>query len=128
MSLKTVYYDVPNWYMAQVQVENEKRIDAKNCGSFAPHHKVLPSPLFTLTVTYGKKIWGLMKCLYEPEKPTVPTKLHPTVKDIKLSISRSKQEKHKIFVCGPNRDWPIRKCHSGTKFLLLLIALAQCMN
>ena len=28
-----------------------------------------------------EKIWGLVKCLYKPEKPTVPTKLHPTVKD-----------------------------------------------
>ena len=57
----------------------------------------------SITVVYfdsdlWEKIWGLVKCLYEPEKPTVPTKLHPTVKDIKLSISRSKQENTK-FLC-----------------------------
>ena len=94
---ETVYYDVPNRYMAQVQAEM-KAYCCEELWFLCSTPQSASVSVVYFDSDLWEKIWGLVKCLYEPEKPTVPTKLHPTVKDIKLSISRSKQENTK-FLC-----------------------------
>ena len=94
---ETVYYDVPNRYMAQVQAEM-KAYCCEELWFLCSTPQSASVSVVYFDSDLWEKIWGLVKCLYKPEKPTVPTKLHSTVKDIKLSISRSKQENTK-FLC-----------------------------
>ena len=44
------------------------------------------------------KFWSLVVELYEPEKPTIPTKLHKSLPDIRRSISSSKKT-HTHLMC-----------------------------
>ena len=44
------------------------------------------------------QLWELCCCLYADEKQNVPTKLHPSVKNLKLAIANDKQQMSK-FLC-----------------------------
>ena len=48
--------------------------------------------------TLWNKAWDVLINLYDDEKPNIPTKLHASVKDLYLSISKSKEECCK-FLC-----------------------------
>ena len=89
---ETLFYEVPSRYMPQLQSE----LKAYSCSELW----LVCSTGVSATVivvnfdgTLWDSIWNLCETLYSPEKPVVPTKLHPSLKDLRLQIAESKQRR-----------------------------------
>ena len=93
---ETLFYKIPNRYVPQIQAE----MRAYNCEelwlicSTANSATVLSSQFDKKIWT---KLWDLTCELYDKEKPNIPTKLHPSIKELKLAISERKKTSSKII-------------------------------
>ena len=87
---ETLFYEVPSRHMPQLQSE----LKAYSCSELWLVCSTGVSATVTV-VNYDAElwdsIWDLCETLYSPEKPVVPTKLHPSLKDLRLQIAHSKQ-------------------------------------
>ena len=92
-----IFYNVPARYMLQLQAE----MKAYSCNELWFVCSTAVSETVTI-VRYDKtlwnKAWDVLINLYDDEKPNIPMKLHASVKDLCLSISKSKEECCK-FLC-----------------------------
>ena len=111
---ETLFYEIPSRYMPQTQAE----LRAYKCSELWLVCSTAMSA--TVIVVYydqdlWNKFWSLVIELYEPEKPTIPTKLHKSLPDIRRSISSSKKT-HTHFMCevptitGEYGNLTISKC------------------
>ena len=94
---ETLFYEIPSRYVAQTQAE----LRAYKC--FELWLVCSTAMSATVIVVYcdqelWNRFWSLVVELYEPEKPTIPTKLHKSLPDIRRSISSSKKT-HTHFMC-----------------------------
>ena len=94
---ETLFYEIPSRYVAQTQAE----LRAYKCSELWLVYSTAMSA--TVIVVYydqelWNKFWSLVVELYEPEKPTIPTKLHKSLTDIRRLISSSKKT-HTHFMC-----------------------------
>ncbi|MCG8623731.1 MAG: YqaJ viral recombinase family protein, partial [Proteobacteria bacterium] len=94
---ETIFYEVPARYVPQVQAQ----MKAYNCNELW----LLCSTAISCSVIAVRfdeelwnNIWSVVIDLYEEDRPNVPTRLHPCVKDLKLKISESKKRYTK-FMC-----------------------------
>ena len=92
-----IFYDVPTHYMLQLQAE----MKAYSCNELW----FICSTAVRETVTvvrYDENLWNkasdVLVNLYDEEKPNIPTKLHPSIKNLCLAISQSKEQWCK-FLC-----------------------------
>ena len=83
---ETLFYEIPNRYIPQIQAETR----AYNCTELW----LICSTTISATVIsaqFDQKIWTTLwnlTCeLYDKQKPNIPTKLHPAIKELKLAIS-----------------------------------------
>ena len=83
---ETLFYEIPNRYVPQIQTE----MRAYNCTELW----LICSTAISATVIsaqFDQKIWTTLwnlTCeLYDKQKPNIPTKLHPAIKELKLAIS-----------------------------------------
>ena len=94
---ETIFYDVPTRYMLQLQVE----MKAYSCNELWFVCSMAVSETVTV-VRYDdnlwNKAWDVLVNLYDKEKPNIPTKLHPSIKNLRLAISQSKEQCCK-FLC-----------------------------
>ena len=94
---ETIFYDVPAHYMLQLQAE----MKAYSCNELWFVCSMAVSETVTIVwydETLWNKAWDVLINLYDNEKLNIPTKLHASVKDLRLSISKSKEECCK-FLC-----------------------------
>ena len=94
---ETIFYEVPNRYMPQLQ----SQMKAYMCDEVWLICSTSVSAT-TIVVYFDEdlwnNIWTLLLELYEPDKPKIPTRVHPSTKSIRLQISQSKQT-HSSFLC-----------------------------
>ena len=87
---ETLFYEVPSRYMPQLQSE----LKAYSCSELWLVCSTGVSAT-VIVVNYDAElwdsIWKLCETLYSPEKLVVPTKLHPSLKELRLQIAHSKQ-------------------------------------
>ena len=94
---ETIFYDVPARYMPQVQ----SQLKAYMCKelwlvcSTAISASVI---VVHFAETLWDSIWELLLDLYAADKPKIPTKLHPAVKQLRLDINIAK-DTHTSFLC-----------------------------
>ena len=91
--VETIFYEVPPRYMSQMK--------AYVCDEVW----LVCSTAISATViivhfdeNLWSDIWSLLLHLYGPEKPKIPTRLHPATKELRLKISLSKKM-HSSFLC-----------------------------
>ena len=92
-----ILYNIPVCYMLQLQVE----MKAYSCKELCFVCSTAVSKTVTIVwydETLWNKAWDVLINLYDDEKPNIPTKLHPSIEDLRLSISKSKEECCK-FLC-----------------------------
>ena len=93
---ETIFYEVLSRYVSQTQAE----FHAYKCTEL---WLVCSTPVSAsvISIYYDEelwnKLWGLVVELYKPEKPNIPTRLHKSIPDIRLSISNSKKT-HTCFM------------------------------
>ena len=92
---ETNFYEVPSRYMPQVQ----SQLKAYICEEL--WFVCLTAISATVIVVYFDEVlwdllWPVVLELYEPERPKIPTRLHPSLKQLRLQISETK----KIALCG----------------------------
>ena len=94
---ETIFYDVLNRYVPQVQ----SQLKAYGCEELW----LICSTAISATVicvyfdnNLWNEMWNLVVEFYSPDKPNVPTCLHPSIKQLKLQISNSKKT-HTSFMC-----------------------------
>ena len=93
---KTLFYEIPNRYVPQIQAE----MRAYNCTELwlicsTPISATVISAQFDQKI--WKTLWNLTCELYNKQKPKIPTKLHPAIKELKLAISKRKKTSSKIL-------------------------------
>ena len=94
---ETIFYEVPNRYVPQLLAE----MQGYNC----PEVWLLCSTPVSASLIQMKnnshlwtQLWELCCFLYKDEKQNVPTKLHPSVKNLKIAIANEKQ-RMSTFLC-----------------------------
>ena len=93
---ETIFYDIPNRYVPQVQSE----MKAYGClelwliCSTAISASII---VVQFDSDLWKHLWDLTVELYTVEKPNIPTKLHESVKQLKLELASSKGRTTKLL-------------------------------
>ena len=94
---ETIFYEVPTRYMPQLQ----SQMKAYVCDEVW----LVCSTVISATViivhfdeNLWSDLWSLLLELYGPEKPKIPTCIHPATKELWLKISLSKKT-HSSFLC-----------------------------
>ena len=94
---ETIFYEVPNRYMPQLQ----SPLKAYMCEEV---WLVCSTSISATTIVVyfdaelWTNIWSLLLEFYGPQKPKIPTRVHPSTKQLRLQISQSKQT-HSSFMC-----------------------------
>ena len=93
---ETIFYKIPNRYVPQVQSE----MKAYGCSE----SWLICSTAISASVIVAqfdpdlwKCLWDMTVELYSPENPNIPTKLHKSVKQLKLEIASSKSRMTKLL-------------------------------
>ena len=94
---ETIFYEVPSRYIAQVQAQ----LKAYMCNELWFVCSIAISAT-VIVVHFDEKlwtsIWDIIVDLYMPEKPKIPTRLHPNIKQLRCDIIESKST-HTSFLC-----------------------------
>ena len=94
---ETIFYQVPSRYMPQVHAQ----LKAYMCKELWLLCSTATSATVIL-VYFNEKlwvsIWNIVIELFSPEKPKLPTKLHPEIKTVCSEINESKKT-HTLFLC-----------------------------
>ena len=94
---ETIYYEVPTRYVPQIQAE----LKAYDCSEL---WLVCSTAISTsvIVINYDNILWEsifkIMEELYGPEKPVIPTRLHGHLKDLRVTIAKSKKT-HSHLMC-----------------------------
>ena len=93
---ETIFYEIPNRYVPQVQSE----MKAYGClESWLLCSTAISASVIVVQFDEDlwKCLWDLTVQLYAPEKPNIPTKLHESVKELKLEVASSKNRTTKLL-------------------------------
>ena len=94
---ETIFYDVPARYMLQLQAE----MKAYCCNELWFVCSTAASETVTVVWyddTLWNKAWNVVIDLYDEDKPNIPTKLHPSVKELHFAISNLRKSAASSYV------------------------------
>ena len=94
---ETIFYEVPNRYMPQLQSQM-KAYMCEEVWLICSTAVSATTIMVYFDANLWEKMWTLLLELYGPDKPKIPTRVHPATKEIRLLISQSKQT-HTSFLC-----------------------------
>ena len=93
---ETIFYEIPNRYVPQVQSE----MKAYRC---LESWLICSTAMSALVIVahfdpdLWKSLWDMTSELYAAEKQKIPTKLHQSVKQLKIEIASSKSRTTKLL-------------------------------
>ena len=94
---ETIFYGVPSRYMPQVQSQLKAYI-CKELWLVCSTSISASVIVVHFDQTLWESIWSVLLDLYSADKPKIPTRLHPAVKQLRIDINNSK-DTHTSFLC-----------------------------
>ena len=124
---ETIFYEIPNRYVPQVQSE----MKAYGClESWLLCSTAISASVIVVQFDEDlwKCLWDLTVQLYAPEKPNIPTKLHKSVKQLKLEVASSKNRTTKLLCEVPTVSNRKQQKNIPYSYPVAYALKGSCMN